>query len=129
MVPPWQGCRLPTSSVVVAVMLGTDTASVTGTELSEEEEGRPPLGGGSGPLQAGSGGAWICWGLGDSSGRSSPDGAAQGLICRIEKHMAQILSSPSGRNVDKIAEMDLRWEMGSLFNTAKRGDKVVAAVF
>lgn len=42
--PPWQGCRLPTSSVVVAVMLGTDTASVTGTELSEEEEGRPHWG-------------------------------------------------------------------------------------
>ena len=37
--------------------------------------------------------------------------------------MAQILSSPSakkkkkGRNVDEIAEMDLRWEEDRLFNT------------
>lgn len=68
----------------------------------------------------------VRWGLdllgfGGFQQLKQPDGAAQGLICRIEKHMAQILSFPSGRNVDKIAEMDLRWEMGSLFNTGKRG--------
>lgn len=73
----------------------------------------------------------VRWGLdllgfGGFQRLKQPDGEAQGLICRIEKHM--VLSSPS-RNVDKIAEMDLRWEMGSLFNTGKRGDEVVEAVF
>lgn len=61
--PPWQGFRLLTSSVVVAVMLGTDTASVTGTALSGERPARW----GSGPLQAGSGGLGFVGVFGDSS--------------------------------------------------------------
>lgn len=81
MVPPWQGCRLLTSSVAVAaVMLRTDTASVTGTELSEKRLARR----GSGPLQAGSGGLGLVEKLKQSH---SP---AQELISKTLKHMAQI---------------------------------------
>lgn len=75
----------------------------------------------SSPLQAGVRWAGICWGGGglripvvDAAKQCS---TGEGLISGIQKHMAQILASPSGRNVDKIAEMDLRWEEDRLFNT------------
>lgn len=96
-------------------MLGTETASVTGTELSEEER---PTRQGSGPLQAGSGGLGFVgvWGF---QSLEQPDSVARGLISRIQKHMAQIFPFNLGEreNVDKIAEIDLKWEGGSLFNT------------
>lgn len=108
MVPSWQGCRLLTSSVVAAVMPGTDTASVTGNRAQAHFR---LVSGGLGFV--GVGGVWGFQLL------MQPNSAAQGegLISGIQKHMAQILASPSGRNVDKIAEMDLRWEEDRLFNT------------
>ena len=69
MVPPWRGCRLLTSSVVVAVMPGTHAASVTGTERGSE----------AGPLgaQAGSSLGQVGWdllGFGGFQLLKQPDG-------------------------------------------------------
>lgn len=98
MEPLWQGCRLLTSSVAVAaVMLRTDTASVTGTELSEKRLAQR----GSGPLQAGSGGLVEKLKQSDSTVRE--------LISKTQKHMAQIFP-PNLWEKKKIfiAEMDSR---------------------
>lgn len=108
MVPSWQGCRLLTSSVVAAVMPGTDTASVTGNRAQAHFR---LVSGGLGFVGVGGG---LRIPVVDAAKQCS---TGEGLISGIQKHMAQILASPSGRNVDKIAEMDLRWEEDRLFNT------------
>lgn len=105
--PLWQDCRLLTSNVVVAVMLWTHTASVTGTELSEEEAGPQGL-----RLAPG----WVSW-AGICLGIPVVEAATQ---CSTGFHQ-QDFETPflfileKGRNVDKIAEMD--WLGDKLFNT------------
>lgn len=117
-VPLWQGCRLLTSCVAVAVMLGTHTASVTGTELHEERPGSLGLRHTPGWVRQ----AGICWRVRGFQLLKHPDSIQTQQIdqqdsASAQEHTAPDLSFPSGRVVDMIAEMDLRWKEDSLFNT------------
>lgn len=92
------------------------TASVAGSELSEEEAGPQGARTISGLGQVGCGLLGV---KGIRFALKQPHAAANGSIGRVQKHMAKILSCSSQRqerHVDKIAEMD--WEEDSLFNTS-----------
>lgn len=92
----------------------TQAASVTGTELSEEEAGPQGLRPTSGWVRW----AGICLQLEGFQLLKQPHSAAQGLIGRIQKHMAEILSCSSRRKGEMLTRL-LRWtgRRDSLFNT------------
>lgn len=90
---------------------------------------------GSGLLHAGSGGQGFVggfWGIPViEAARQDTDTTNQQDSASAQEHTNPDLSVPSGRVVDKIAEMDLRWEEDSLFNTGwhfQRRDEVKATV-
>lgn len=96
-------------------MLGTDAASVTGTELSEEERLRAHsrLGQVGWDLLVRKGGKGGVGRLGDTSCWSSQDRVARGIDQQdSEKTHGPDLFLSIWEKSDKIAETDLRWVEG-----------------